>query len=55
MFDQILSLAAPGLQSDIFAGGLALGLLGAGLGLAHRLVLQLWALARRRFVASIQA
>jgi chaperone BCS1 len=53
MFDDILALAAPGLQSDIFAGGLALGLLGAGLGLVHRLIQRLWALAQRRFVVSV--
>jgi mitochondrial chaperone BCS1 len=53
MFDLIHSLAAPGLQSDIFAGGLALGLLGAALGLVHRLGHRLWALACRRFVVSV--
>jgi chaperone BCS1 len=49
----LTAFAADALQSDIFAGGLALGLIGAGLGLLHRLVQRLHALIYRRFFGAV--
>jgi len=46
-------LAADALQSDIFAGGLALGLVGAAVGLGHRLAVRLRAVLTRRFMVSV--
>ncbi|MGL4238076.1 AAA family ATPase [Tabrizicola sp.] len=53
MHDFITSFAADALQSEIFAGGLALGLLGTALGLSRLLYQRLRWLAGRRFVVSM--
>jgi mitochondrial chaperone BCS1 len=45
--------ATQALQSDIFAGGLALGLIGTGLGLLHRLSRRFHALVYRRCFGSV--